>query len=218
VTPLNELLARRDTVSPAELMLPLKEGLSRQPANSGEGAATHQLLLDYFRLDERASQTSFAAAFKKYPKTAQALLELASNEGMTEVSALMQSVMAGSARPSGAFKQGMQEQAASIKDLPDKAGVLAALKGFASVAFSSDGNEAEMELSLAWGAVEDCLLDQLAVHADVIDFQWGPTEVRTRQEGQQIQQALATQTALQMLQAFFADPAPKVIARATDRP
>ena len=216
MTPLTELLQRRDSVSAGELLLQVKEGLAPGLAGSGAGAATHQLLLDYFKLDARASESSFAAAFKRYPATAEALRQLAQAQGLTQMCALMQSVLERQARPTGAFKAGLQTQANALQGKPDKAGVLAALKGFASVAFASADSEADMELSLAWGALEECLLDQLALHADVINFQWGPTERKKRQQAQGVQTALASHSAVQLLQAFFADASPQVLAQPSE--
>ena len=62
MTPLQELLAQRDTTDTSEILLQLREGLSQCPAASGPGSITHQLLLAYFKLDERASNASFASA------------------------------------------------------------------------------------------------------------------------------------------------------------
>ena len=211
--PLKELLAQRDTVAASELLLQVKEGLSKTPAQSGPGAQAHQLALDYFRLDERASSSSFAAAFKKYPATARTLLELCRAQGLDAWCTLMQSVMDASPQPTGAFKGGLQTQmeAPSTKD-----GLLAALKGFASVAFESDGSEAEMELSLGWHAVEDCVLDQLERHADAIDFDWGPTDRVKRQQVREIEVALAATSAVAMLQALLQHAQPQVLAQAPE--
>ena len=170
MTPLQELLAQRDTTDPSELMLQLREGLSHTPEASGPGSATHQLLLAYFKLDERASKASFASAFKRYPDTALALLALCAQHQLTALGTLMHSVMQGQAKPDGTFQRALKEQAAKWADQP---GLVAALQGFASAAFSTPGDEAEIELSLAWGALEDCLLDQVALHASHIDFAWG---------------------------------------------
>ena len=216
MTPLAELLQRRDSASSGELLLQIKEGLAHHSAGSGAGAATHQLLLDYFKLDARASESSFAAAFKKYPTTAEALRELAQAQGLTQLCALLQSVLERQARPTGAFKAGLQTQANALQGKPDKAGVLAGLKGFASVAFASADSEADMELSLAWGALEEGLLDQLALHADVINFQWGPTELKKREQAQGVRTALAGQSAVQLLQSFFADASPQVLAQPSE--
>ena len=62
MTPLQELLNQRDTTDPSELMQQLREGLSHTPAASGPGSANHQLLLAYFKLNERACEVSFACA------------------------------------------------------------------------------------------------------------------------------------------------------------
>ncbi len=211
--PLTELLAQRDTVAASELLLQLKEGLSKTPAQSGPGAQAHQLALDYFRLDERASSRNFAAAFKKYPATASTLLGLCRAQGLDAWCNLMQSVMDASPQPTGAFKGGLQTQ---MKAPATKDGLLAALKGFASVAFESDGSEAEMELSLGWHAVEDCVLDQLEPHADAIDFDWGPTERAKRQQAREIEAALATTSAVAMLQALLQHAQPQVLAQAPE--
>ena len=186
--PLKELLAQRDTVAASELMLQVKEGLSKTPAQSGPGAQAHQLALDYFRLDERASSSSFSAAFKKYPATARTLLELCRAQGLDAWCTLMQSVLEAHPKPTGAFKSGLQTQ---MQAPSTQKGLLAALNGFASVAFASDGSEADMELSLGWHAVEDCVLDQLERHADVMDFDWGPTERAKRQQAREIEVAAA---------------------------
>lgn len=213
MTPLQELLQQRDTVASSELMLQLREGLSRTPMASGPGASIHQLLLAYFKLDERACNASFASAFKKYPDTARSLLALCATHQLDALHTLMQSVIDGQAKPEGAFKRDLQAQSDAHADKP---GVVAALKGFASAAFSSPGHEAEMELSLAWGALEDCLLDQVGAHAADIDFAWGPTERKKRQEAHAVQSALAGQSAALMLKAFLADADPHVIAQPSE--
>ncbi len=208
--PLQELLNQRDTTDASELLLQLREGLSNTPAASGSGGATHQLLLAYFKLDERASNASFASAFKRYPDTALALLALCAQHQLTALGTLMQSVMQGRAKPDGTFQRALKEQVAVKADQP---GLVAALQGFASAAFATPGNEAEIELSLAWSALEDCLLDQVALHAAHIDFAWGPTERKKRQEAQTVQLALADRSATLMLREFFFDVAPYVMAQ-----
>ena len=214
MTPLEELLSQRDRVSSAELLHQLKAGLGRTASASGPGAGIHQQLLAYLKLDDYASSHSFGKAFAKYPQTAQDLLQLCAACGLTELCTLIQSVMQGRAKPDGRFKQALLNQANASKN--DKPGVAAAIKGFASVAFANPDSEAEMELSLAWGALEDCLLDAMTPHAGTIDFQWGPAEQQKRQQAQAVQAALSTQTAVQLLKAFFADPTPTVLAQASE--
>jgi len=218
MTPLQELLTQRDTLSPGEIFLQLREGLARSTERSGEGADTHRLLLDYFKLDERASASSFASAFKKYPETTRTLIAMCQDQGLDTLSALIQSLIAGKPQPTGAFKDGLAAQvdALSQSGAVNKGGVIAALKGFSSVAFSSSASETELELSLAWPALEDCLLDQVAQYAAVIDFQWGPTERRKRERYAQQQEALRGTSASALLQAFFADRAPRVIAQPSE--
>jgi hypothetical protein len=211
--PLKELLAQRDTVAASELMLQVKEGLSKTPAQSGPGAQAHQLALDYFRLDERASFSSFSAAFKKYPATARTLLELCRAQGLDAWCTLMQSVLEAHPKPTGAFKSGLQTQ---MQAPSTQKGLLAALNGFASVAFASDGSEADMELSLGWHAVEDCVLDQLERHADMMDFDWGPTERAKRQQAREIEVALAATPAVALLQALLQHARPQVLAQAPE--
>ena len=213
MTQLQELLSKRDSVSSAELMQQLRAGLQHTTAASGTGAATHQLLLDYFKLDARASDASFASAFKKYPDTAQTLLALCATHQLGVLHGLMQSLMDGQAKPQGAFKRGLQAQATALADKP---GVVAALQGFASAAFASPTHEVEMELSLAWGGLEDCLLDRVAEHAAVIDFAWGPAERKKRQQAQAVQLALTHQSALELLRAFLSDGAPQVLAQPSE--
>lgn len=215
MTPLTELLVQRDTVSASELLAQLQEGLAHSAAQSGAGAATHQLLLDYFKLNAKVGASSFAQGFQRYPHTAQALLELCQAQGLTELCVLMQSVMEAKPSPSGAFKASLQAQANDANPAHAK-GVAAFIQGFSSVAFADPGNEADIELSLAWSAVEDCLLDQVAIHADVIAFDWGPTVRAQRQREQTVRNALADRTALQMLQALLEDAAPQVVAQPSD--
>lgn len=111
MTPLSELLLQHDARPASELLVLLQEGLGMNSALSGCGAAAHQCLLDYFRLDARASASSFAAAFKKYPATAQSLLALCEAQGLDTLAGLMQSLVQGKPRPTGAFKQGLDAQA-----------------------------------------------------------------------------------------------------------
>lgn len=211
--PLEELLALRDTVASAELMQQLREGLSHTPEHSGEGSATHQLLLAYFKLDEHASNTSFASAFKRYPQTAMALLTLCARHELNALGTLIHSVIRGRAKPEGSFKQALSSQALAHTDQP---GLVAALQGFANAAFATPGHEAEMELSLAWGAIEDCLLDQVALHATHIDFAWGPIERKKREDAQAVREALATTPAAKLLAAFGTDITPYVLAQASE--
>ena len=215
MTPLTELLMQRNGVAASEIMAQLREGLAPSPALSGTGAATHQLLLDYFQLDAMASASSFGKAFRRYPQTAQALLALCHAQGLTALCALMQSVMDDRPRPSGAFKQGLQQQADQAGPIATS-GISAFIQGFSSVAFANPESEADIELSLAWDAVEDCLLDQVAVHADVIAFDWGPAVRAQRQREQAMHNALASKSALQMLQSLLNDTAPQVIAQPSD--
>lgn len=211
--PLQELLLQRDAIAPGELLVHLREGLSQTPSKSNTGQAIHQLLLDYFKLDERACNASFASAFKRYPDTAVALLVLCAEHQLTPLATLMQSVLQGDARPHGGFQQALKAVMAEKADQP---GLVAALQGFATAAFASPAHEAEMELSLAWEDLEDCLLDQVAEHAAVIDFDWGPTERKKRQEAQAVQAALAQRPAAQWLQDFWHDIAPCVLAQPSE--
>lgn len=215
MSPLMELLSQRDTVSASELLAQIKEGLSPASGPSGSGAATHQLLLDYFKLDAKTSASSFGQAFKRYPQTARSLLALCQAQGLVELCALMQSVIEAKPSPSGVFKESLQAQANGAGPAHQK-GIDAFIEGFSSVAFADPGNEADIELSLAWSAVEDCLLDQVAIHADVIAFDWGPTVRAQRQREQTVRNALADRTALQMLQALLEDAAPQVVAQPSD--
>lgn len=214
MTPLEELLSRRDHVSSAELLHQLKAGLGRTPSASGPGAEIHKQLLAYFKLDDHASSHNFGKAFAKYPQTIEDLLQLCAANGLTTLHRLIQSVMQGRAEPDGRFKHALLNQANESK--ADRPGVAAAIKGFASVAFANPDSEAEIELSLAWGALEDCLLDAMTPHADTIDFQWGPAEQQKRQLAQAVQAALSAQTAAQILKAFFADPTPTVLAQPSE--
>ena len=59
MTPLNELLLQREPVASSQLILQHKERLASTPEQSGAGAAAHQLVLDYFKLDAKASASSF---------------------------------------------------------------------------------------------------------------------------------------------------------------
>lgn len=210
MSPLTELLQQRERLSASELLAQIREGLEPSPARSGAGAAIHQLLLDYFRLDEQAGASSFARAFKRHPQTAQALLRLGQDQGLTELCALMQSVMADQPRPSGAFRQALEEQAGH------QPGTQAFLQGFAGVAFASADSEAEIELSLAWPALEDCLLDQLQPYAELIAFDWGPTLRAQRQREAAVQAALAGRSALQLLQELLQHPQPEVLAQPSE--
>jgi hypothetical protein len=214
--PLQELLSLRESSSMAEVMGRLEEGLSRNAAESGAGAAAHQMMLDYFKLNERACNSSFRSAFKKFPSTADALQTLCIANDLTIVAQLMQSLRDGSAKPLGVFKDALVTQAEAIKGTPDKAGVLTALQGFAKAALASPNSEAEMELSLCWDAVEDCLLDQLAPHADVIAFDWGPLERKKREQSRTVHSALMQTPAVEMLIAFFTDPHPQILAKASE--
>ena len=67
MTPLTELLQRRESVSVGELLLQVKEGLAHSSAGSAAGVATHQLLLDCFKLDARVRESEFCGSIQKIP-------------------------------------------------------------------------------------------------------------------------------------------------------
>lgn len=210
---LRELLATRGTQSDALVLRALRDGLADEPARSGAAAALHGLLQGYFVLDEAATTRSFASAFRRHPDTARALMAMLEEDGEDAVVRLMQSLLEGRPRPTGALAAALKgeaaEQAASAG-----AGVKAAFEAFTRTALKTKASSTEMELSLAWGAVEGGLLDRVERQADALAFAHGPAHREAAARTRRLDALVARSSIAEMLAALAAAGRPQVLARA----
>lgn len=212
---LQELLSRRGTLSDAELLHALREGLAAEPAASGAAAPLHALLQGYFALDAAVSDNSFAEGLQRHDATAQALIAMMAAEGETAVVALMRSLMGGRPQPTGALAQSLGSVGADEARRHGPA-VQAAFAAFAQTALASPGSAAEMELSLAWGAVEGALLDRVAGAADRLAFSHGAAHRQAQSQAQR-RDELARRLGLGALLAELAAARrPRVLARPSE--
>ncbi len=209
---LRELLATRGAQSDALVLRALREGLAAEPARSGQAAALHGLLQGYFALDEAATTRSFASAFRRHPDTARALMTMLAEDGEDTVVQLMHSLLAGRPRPTGALAAALQGEAAAQAQSAG-AGVKAAFDAFAKTALRSPGSSAEMELSLAWGAVEGGLLDRVERLADALAFAHGPAHREAAAKSRALDEQVARSSIAEMLAALAAAKRPRVLAR-----
>lgn len=214
---LRQLLAERGTRPDAEVMRALREGLAADPARSGPAASLHALLHSYFALDEDACARSFASAFRRHRQAAQALLALLSEDGETQVVQLMGSLLEGRPRPSGALATafGAGSEAAGLAARAGPA-VKAAFDAFTGVVLETPASSAEIELSLAWPAVEGSLLDRVQRQADVLAFVHGPTHREAAARTKALDERVARSSIAQILEELANAPQPRVLARATD--
>lgn len=211
------LLAERGTRSDAELLGALREGLAADPAQSGTATALHALLQSYFALDEDARTRSFASALRRHRDTAQQLMAMLTEDGDTNAVQLMASLLAGRPRPTGALAAalGAGGEAASLAASAGAA-VKAAFEAFTSTVRKTQGSEAEIELSLAWGAVEGSLLDRVEQHVDVLAFAHGPTHRAAAAHSKALDELVASSSIATMLRALAAARQPRILARATE--
>lgn len=214
---LRELLAERGTRSDAEVMEALRQGLAADPAQSGAAATLHALLQRYFALDEDACTRSFASALRRHRDTAQALMAMLSEDGETNVVQLMGSLLEGRPRPSGALAAalGTDGEAASLASRAGGA-VKAAFEAFSGAVRKTKDSEAEIELSLAWAAVEGSLLDRVEQHADVLAFAHGPAHRAAAARSKALDELVAGSSIGAMLRALAAAPRPRILARAAE--
>ena len=209
---LRELLATRATQPEAVVLLALRDGLAADSAASGPAAELHALLQGYFVLDEAATSRSFASAFRRHPDTARALLAMLAEDGEDKVVQLMGSLLAGRPRPTGALAAELKGEAAK-RTAGIGGGVKAAFNAFTQTALASKASSAEMELSLAWGAVEGGLLDRVERHADALAFTHGPAHREQVARSQKLDALVARSSIGDMLAAMAAAPRPRVLAR-----
>lgn len=238
MTDLQELLARRGPLTDTEVLAQLQAGLAPQADASPDAArATHQLLLDYFALDEAADRRGYRYAARKHRATLERLQTLVRAAGQDQVAELLAQLLTHPPQPSGAA-QPERPVAADTAPQDTPVGVQQALPGFEPAppqpapapepAPSADplahlwpdadtrvvlspAAASEMELNLLWDHVEAALLDHISPWAADLAFAWGPEEWARRARVQARAQALAQHSAAQLLQAFFADPAPTLL-------
>ncbi|MBL8344896.1 MAG: hypothetical protein JNN03_05600 [Rubrivivax sp.] len=213
---LRELLATRRTQSDALVLQALRDGLAAEPALSGRAAPLHTLLQGYFALDEAATTRSFASAFRRHRATAQALVAMLAEDSEDTVVRLMQSVLDGRPKPTGALAAGLREGEAAAQAGGAGAGVTAALEAFTRTALRSQGSSAEMELSLAWGAVEGGLLARVEREADVLAFAHGPAHREAAARTRGLDELVARSSIAEMLAALAAAERPRVLARPSE--
>ncbi len=167
-TALHELLATRTSTDPAEILQDLRNGLSTNPEESGPAQGLHELLQGFFAIEDVALDSSYGEAFRQHPAAARALLAAIEEEGEAAVARLVRSILDGRPDPSGALAEalGFSAQQGAGED----SRVSAALKGFASVALATPEMQVELELSLAWDAVEEILLDRVEHQQAVLAY------------------------------------------------
>lgn len=214
---LRELLAERATRSDAQVLGALREGLAADAAQSGAAAPLHALLQRFFALDDDACTRSFASAFRRHRDTAQALMAMLSEDGQADVAQLMGSLLEGRPRPTGALAAalGSDGEAASLASRAGGA-VKAAFEAFAGAVRKTRHSEAEIELSLAWAAVESGLLDRVERQADLLAFAHGPTRRAAAARSQALDDLVAHSSIGAMLRALAAARRPRILARATE--
>lgn len=213
---LQELLAGRDTQGDTVVLHALRDGLAPDASRSGSAAPLHTLLLGYFALDESATTRSFTSAFRRHRDTAMALLAMIEEDGEAQAAGLMRSLLEGRPRPTGALKAGLTGDAAQQQAAAGGPGVQAALAAFADTALASDHSSAEIEMSLAWAAVEAGLLDRVARAADVLAFAHGPEHRARRDRLAQLDALVARSSIGEMLAAIASAPRPRVLAQPSE--
>jgi hypothetical protein len=208
---LQELLATRATQSDPMVLQALREGLARDAGQSGPAAPLHRLLQAYFALDEAASKSSFMRALRRHGDTAQALLAMLAEDGEDTVAGLMRSLMDGRPAPTGALAAGLRGEGAAQAQAAG-GGVKAGFDAFAQAALRSKASSAEMELSLAWGAVEGGLLDRVERQAEALAFAHGPTHRAALARARLLDEQVAQHGIADLLQALLAAERPRMLA------
>ncbi len=212
---LRELLATRGTQSDTLVLHALREGLASDAERSGPAAPLHRLLRGCFALDETASKSSFARALRRHGDTAQALMAMLAEGGEAQVAGLMHSLLEGRPKPTGALAAGLKGEAAAQAQAAGGA-VKAAFDAFTNTALRSKGSTAEMELSLAWGAVEGALLDRVEQQAGTLAFAHGPTHRAAVARARELDEQVARSSIAEMLQALAAAERPRILARPSE--
>lgn len=214
---LRELLAERGKLSDTELLHALREGLAPDPAASGAAAPLHALLQRYFALDREASDRSFSSALRRHRETAEALLALLAEEGETPVAQLMQSLLEGRPRPTGALSAALGAGGEAAARAASAGGaVQAAFAAFSNTVLETPGSSAEIELSLGWGAVEGALLDRVEQQADALAFAHGATHRDAAARRQALDGLVGRSSIAAMLTALAAAERPRVRARPSE--
>lgn len=213
---LEELLASRDTQGDTLVLRALRDGLVPEASRSGSAAPLHTLLLGYFALDEAATTRSFTSAFRRYRDTTQALLAMLEEDGAAPAAGLMRSLLEDRPTPTGALQAGLTNDAARHQAAAGGPAVQAAFEAFANTALATEHASAEIEMSLAWAAVEAGLLDRVAQAVDVLAFAHGPEHRAQGDRLAQLDALVARSSIAEMLGAIAAAPRPRVLAQASE--
>lgn len=213
---LQELLATRDTQGDTLVLRALRDGLAHESSGSGSAAGLHKLLLDYFALDKAATAHSFTSAFRRHRRTAQALLAMLEQDGEAQAAGLLRSLLEGRPKPTGALQAGLTSDAARQQAAGSGPAVQAAFEAFANTALATEHSSAEIEMSLAWAAVEGGLLDRVAQAVDVLAFAHGPEHRARRDRLAQLNALVARSSIGEMLGAIAAVPRPRVLAQPSE--
>lgn len=210
---LQELLATRDTQGDTLVLHALRDGLAREASLSDAATPLHTLLLGYFALDETATTRSFTSAFRRHRDIAQALLAMLEEDGETQAAGLLRSLIEGRPRPTGALQAGLTGDAARQQAAAGGPGVQAAFEAFANTALATEHSSAEIEMSLAWAAVEGGLLDRVAQSAGLLAFAHGPEHRAQRDRLAQLDALVGRSSIGEMLGAMAAASRPRVLAQ-----
>lgn len=213
---LRELLATRETLGDTVVLHALRDGLAPEASRSGSAAPLHTLLQGYFALDETATTRSFTSAFRRHRDSAQALLAMLEEDGEAQAAGLMRSLLEGRPKPTGALQAGLTGDAARQQAAVGGPAVLGAFAAFASTALATEHSSAEIEMSLAWAAVEGGLLDRVAQAADVLDFAHGPEHRAQRGRLAQLDALVARSSIGEMLGAIATASRPRVLAQPSE--
>lgn len=213
---LRELLATRDTQGDTLVLHALRDGLAPEASRSGSAAPLHTLLLGYFALDKAATTRSFTSALRRHRDTAQALLALLEEDGEVQAAGLMRSLLEGRPNPTGALQAGLTADATRQQAAAGGPAVQAAFEAFANTALASKHSSAEIEMSLAWAAIEGGLLDRVAQAAEVLAFAHGPEHRARRERLAQLDALVARSSIGEMLGAIATAPQPRVLAQPSE--
>lgn len=208
---LRELLDTRAQAEPAEILDALRDGLSRRPADSGVSADFHQLLLDYFRMDELIINDGHVRAFRKYPVAARQLLRIVEDEGEDQVAELMQSFLDGKPRPLGALREGLEGPGAA-EAARHGPGMVAVLQAFTDAATGTPEAAAEIELSLVWDVVEEALADRVVLMSQDLAFRYGERHRQAMARAAALDALVATMDIAALVQAIASARKPCILA------
>ncbi len=215
------ILALRDKQGDSTVLHLIAKAFAATP-NMMVQAPEHQWLIDYLAFDQAASERSFKFAVRKYPAFTTALIARCRvDDADSPVAALLESLAEGKPKPIGVVREAFSAEHIA-ENLPTYAGeklrtgVLAMAQGMRGALTASPRMEVESELMFAWAIVEEMVLDAVVPIADRIDCTLPVSLVKAQAQNQAVEDALRGQTAAEMFKAFFTDPAPCVLAHASD--